>query len=140
MWHAQGAPYYLKRQVLRMKSTQILADKAAHIPQIVQIARLLGQLCGRYYAAKRSTVDGLPLFPKGVFDGIKGTLGECEKELEELHMAAACAEEMLADAYFGLEIEPPVRPFTIIADSDVTAVVAPLEADPPKRAKENGKR
>ena len=126
MWHAQGTRYYLERQIKRMGSTLLVSRTAEKIPELVQLARLLSQLCSRYYAAKRSTVNGLPLFPKAELDGIKGTLGECEKEMVKLHMAAACAEEMLADAYYGLEIEPPKRPFIIISDYDANEGVEPL--------------
>jgi hypothetical protein len=118
MWNSPGAPYYLERQLKRMRGTPLHSKKAENIRQLIQITRLLGQICGRYFAATKSAKEGVPLFPKLEFDGIKGTLAECERELLVLHMAAACAEDMLTDAYIALKIEPPLRPFAIITESD----------------------
>jgi hypothetical protein len=130
MWNSPGAPYYLERQIKRMRGTPLHSKKAENIRQLIQITRLLGQLCGRYFAATKNAKDGVPLFPRLEFDGIKGTLQECERELLVLHMAAASAEDMLADAYVALQIEPPVRPFAIISECD----------DEPTTPVENGKR
>jgi hypothetical protein len=118
MWHSNGAPYYLARQIRRMGSSLLVSKSAENIRELVQISRLLSQLCGRYHTAMRSSIDGLPLFHKQELDGIKGTLAVCEREMEKLHLAAACAEEMLADAYEALRVEPPLRPYTIVADAD----------------------
>jgi hypothetical protein len=118
MWNSPGAPYYLERQLKRMRGTPVHSKKAENIRQLIQITRLLGQLCGRYFAATKNAREGVPLFPKLEYDGIKGTLQECERELLVLHMAAASAEDMLSDAYVALQIEPPLRPFAIITESD----------------------
>jgi hypothetical protein len=131
MWNSPGAPYYLERQLKRMRGTPLHSKKAENIRQLIQITRLLGQLCGRYFAATKNAKEGVPLFPKLEYDGIKGTLSECERELTVLHMAAASAEDMLADAYEALKIDPPVRAFTIVADGDQAA---------PHVHSENGKK
>jgi len=130
MWNSPGAPYYLVRQIKRMQSTPLLSKKAESLKPLVQIARLLSQLCGRYDAAVKNAREGVPLFGKLELDGIKGTLAECEKELVTLHLGAACAEDMMADAYKALSIDAPVRAFTIVADADSGGL---------ELSKENGK-
>jgi hypothetical protein len=114
MWRFRGTPHYLTAQAQRLGITQVLADRARHNPEIYRCAALLAQLCERYHAARKE--DGVPIFGRLELDQIKGTLGQCEQELQKLHMLAATSSAMLAEAYAAFDLEPPSRPFEVMSD------------------------
>ena len=105
MWRFRGSPHYLDQQAARLGITKVLADRARHNAEIFRIAVLLAQLSERYHAARRE--NGEPVFGRLELAQVKGTLEQCEHELQKLHMLAAAADAMLADAWqaFGLPIQ-----------------------------------
>jgi hypothetical protein len=114
MWRFKGSPHYLDQQALRLGITQVLADRARHNPELYRLAVLLAQLCDRYHRARRE--DGKPVFYSTELAQIKGTLEQCELELQKLHMLAATADMMLAEAWRAFGHEPPRRPFEILCN------------------------
>ena len=86
MWRFRGSPYYLDQQAKRLGITQVLADRARHNTEIYQLAVLLAQLSERYHRARKE--NGKPVFYTTELAQIKGTLEQCELELQKLHMLA----------------------------------------------------
>jgi hypothetical protein len=116
MWRFRGTPHYLNGQARRLGITQVLADRARNNPEIYRCAVLLAQLCERYHKVRKE--NGKPVFDFQERNQIKGTLGQVELELQKLHMLAATADAMLAEAYGELSVEPPKRPFSVLSDFD----------------------
>jgi hypothetical protein len=111
MWRLRGTPHYLNEQAKRLGISQILADRARNNPEIYRCAILLAQLCERYHKAMKA--NGKPVFDVQDVHQIKSTLGQVELELQKLHMLAATADAMLAEAYRELEIAEPLRTFSV---------------------------
>jgi len=121
MWRFRGSPFYLGIQAKRLGVTQVLADRARNNPDIYRVSTLLSQLCERYHKCRFE--DGKPLIGRSEILQISGTLGQCELELQKLHVLGASAQAMLADAYEAFSIPPPKRPFEILADDDSTSLI-----------------
>jgi hypothetical protein len=119
MWRFRGTPHYLKDQARRLGLSQLLADSARNNKEIYRVSVLLAQLCGRYHAAR--TEHGKPVFPPVELAEIKGTLAQCELELEKLHALAGSAQAMLDEAWGAFGVKPPDRPFEIFCNYDQIA-------------------
>jgi hypothetical protein len=124
MWRFRGTPHYLAAQAKRLGITQVLADKARHNPEIYRLAVLLAQLCERYHKVPKE--DGRPVFWPTELAQVKGTLEQCELELSKLHMLAATADAMLAEAWQAFGLDEPVRRFTVICDCGHAPFTLPL--------------
>jgi hypothetical protein len=111
MWRFRGTPHYLNEQAKRLGISQVLADRARNNPEIYRCAVLLAQLCERYHKAPKE--NGKPVFDVQECYQIKGALGQVELELEKLHMLAATADAMLAEAYRELDFAEPLRTFCV---------------------------
>jgi hypothetical protein len=137
MWRFRGSPHYLDHQARRLGITQILADRARHNPEIYRLSVLLAQLSERYHRGRKE--NGKPVFYMTELAQIKGTLEQCELELQKLHLLAAAADTMLGDAWHAFSLEPPKRSFGVSSDLDRAsrgsleqeAGHASLEAVPP---------
>jgi hypothetical protein len=136
MWRFRGTPHYLDQQAKRLGITQVLADRARSNPEIYRVAVLLAQLSERYHSARRE--NGQPVLYQTELAQVKGTLEQCELELQKLHMLAAASDAMLADAWqaFGFpkqsrifEVHTAVDMFTLpLGDGTVGA---PDDVDEP---------
>jgi hypothetical protein len=116
MWRFRGTPHYLNDQARRLGITQVLADRARNNPEIYRCAVLLAQLCDRYHKVRKE--NGRPVFDFQERNQIKGTLGQIELEVQKLHMLAATADAMLAEAHAELHVEQARRPFAVLSDFD----------------------
>jgi hypothetical protein len=111
MWRFKGSPYYLDQQAKRLGITQVLADRARNNTEIYRLSVLLAQLAGRYHAARRE--NGEPVFYVTERAQIKGTLEQCELDLQKLHMLAAAADAMLSEAWEAFGFPEPDRIFEV---------------------------
>jgi hypothetical protein len=111
MWRFRGSPHYLDQQAARLGITKVLADRARHNAEIFRIAVLLAQLSERYHSAQRE--NGQPAFGRLELAQVKGTLEQCEHELQKLHMLAAAADAMLADAWQAFGFPAQSRDFGV---------------------------
>jgi hypothetical protein len=108
MWRFKGTPHYLNEQAKRLGVSQVLADRARNNPEIYRCALLLAKL-----------QDCFQRKPKGekfcVTEAhyVEGVLEQCEQELQKLHMLAATADAMLAEAYRELDFVEPLRTFSV---------------------------
>jgi hypothetical protein len=116
MWRFRGSPHYLDQQARRLGITQVLADRARHNPDIFRLAALLAQLCERYHRARKE--NGKPVFYSTELGQIKGTLEQCELELQKLHMLAGAADAMLEEAWEAFGYEAPQRRFNVHCEHD----------------------
>jgi hypothetical protein len=116
MWRFRGTPHYLNEQARRLGITQILADRARHNPEIYRVSVLLAQLCERYHRAR--TENGTPVFQATELGQIRGTLGQCEQELDKLHALAGSAQAMLDEAWSAFGLGTPKRHFAVLSDYD----------------------
>jgi hypothetical protein len=116
MWRFRGSPYYLDQQARRLGITQVLADRARNNSEIYRVAVLLAQLSVRYHQARHE--NDKPILFATELAQVKGTLEQCELELQKLHMLAASADAMLADAWDAFGFPRPVRLFEVMANSD----------------------
>ena len=116
MWRFRGAPHYLDRQAARLGITQVLADRARHNPEVYRITVLLGQLSERYHRARRE--NDVPVLNTTELAQIRGTLEQCEMELQKLHMLAGAADMMLCDAWLAFGFHEPDRTFKVVSVCD----------------------
>lgn len=116
MWRFRGSPHYLDQQAKRLGITQVLADRARHNPEIYRVAVLLAQLSERYHGARKE--NGQPVFYQTELAQIKGTLEQCELELQKLHMLAAASDAMLADAWQAFGFPKRSRMFEVYSVAD----------------------
>lgn len=116
MWRYRGTPHYLERQGDRLGLPKALTDRARHNPEIYKASVLLGQLCERWHHARKE--DGAPVFLAAEIEQVKGTLAQCELELQKLHALAAAAAAMIDEAWRAFRLEPPGRPFAVSCDRD----------------------
>jgi hypothetical protein len=124
LWRYRGTPHYLRIQAQAMRIAQVLADRARNNPEIYRVSVLLAQLCERYHKARKE--DGKPVFGVVERGQVQATLGQCELELQKLHMLSAAAEAMLAEAYEAFNFSPPRRPFAVLSDTPVNHHDTPL--------------
>ena len=116
LWRFRGSPYYLDQQALRLGISQVLADRARHNSEIYRLAVLMSQLSERYHRARKE--DGIAVFYATERDQIRGTLEQCEMELQKLHMLAGAADAILSDAWQALGFPDPHRSFRVTSDHD----------------------
>ena len=123
MWRFRGTPHYLNQQAKRLGITQILADRARHNAEIYRVSVLLAQLCERYHRARSE--NGKPIFHPTDLAQIKGTLEQCELELDKLHALAGSAQAMLDEAWAAFGLKAPERQFEVVCNYD-RPLVLPL--------------
>lgn len=116
MWRFRGTPYYLEAQGDRLGLSKVLTDRARHNPEVYRVSVLLGQLCERYYRAPK--VDDCAVVLPAELAQIRGTLGQCEQELEKLHALAAAAQAMVDEAHLAFGLDIPARGFRVECDFD----------------------
>jgi hypothetical protein len=116
MWRFRGTPYYLDAQGERLGLSKILTDRARHNPEVYRVSVLLGQLCERYHRAPKE--DGRAVVSPAELAQIRGTLGQCEHELEKLHALAAASQAMVDEAHEAFGLEVPGRHFRVRCDFD----------------------
>jgi hypothetical protein len=139
MWRFRGSPHYIDHQGNRLGVSKILTDQARHNQEMYRVSVLVGQLCERYY---RTPKDGgrAIVFPAELAQ-IQGTLGQCEHELEKLHVLAAAAQMIIDEAYQAFGLAPPGRHFRVRCDFDDRADAAdpvPEKAHAPHRSPGQG--
>jgi hypothetical protein len=117
MWRFRGTPHYLDQQAKRLGITQVLADRARNNPEIYRVAVLLAQLSERYHGARRE--NGRPVLYQTELAQVKGTLEQCELELQKLHMLAAASDAMLADAWQAFGFAKQSRIFEVNTSVDM---------------------
>jgi hypothetical protein len=127
MWRFRGSPHYIDQQGDRLGVSRILTDRARHNQEMYRVSILVGQLCERYY---RTPKDGgrAIVFPAELAQ-IQGTLGQCEQELEKLHVLAAAAQAIVDEAHRAFGLAPPSRPFRVRCDFDDPADATGLVPD-----------
>lgn len=116
MWRFRGTPHYLDAQGTRLRLAKTLIDRARHNPEIYRMSVLLGQLCERYHRAPKEGSRAV-VFPAEL-EQIRGTLRQCEQELEKLHALAAASQAMVDDAHRAFGLETPGRHFRVQCDHD----------------------
>lgn len=121
LWRFRGTPYHLDRQGERLGLSKVLTDRARHNPEIYRVNTLLGQLNERYHHAPKD--DGRAVLSPPDLAQVRGTLGQCEIELEKLHALASASATMLAEAYTAFGLDGPVRPFRVACDFDAEPTV-----------------
>ena len=128
MWRFRGTPYYLDAQGERLGLSKVLTDRARHNPEVYRVSVLLGQLCERYHRAPKE--GGRAVVPPAELAQIRGTLGQCEQELEKLHALAAASQAMVDEAHGAFGLEVPGRHFRVRCDFD--DLPAPADLTPIK--------
>ena len=116
MWRFRGTPYYLDAQGDRLGLSKVLIDRARHNQEVYRMSVLLGQLCERYHKAAKE--GGRAVLPPAELAQIRGTLGQCEQELEKLHALAAAAQAMVDEAHLAFGLGVPDRCFRVKCDFD----------------------
>ena len=132
MWRFRGTPYYLDAQGERLGVSKVLIDRVRNNPEVYRVSRLLVQLCERYHRAQK---DGhRAVVPSAELSQIRGTLGQCEQELEKLHALAAASQAMIDEARAAFGLEAPGRRFRVRCDFD--DLPAPADLTPIKVTRE----
>jgi hypothetical protein len=125
MWHFPGSPIFLTRQAERLGLTKQPFDyvhASRGNPDLYTLSGIIGQLCDRFRGALKSgTAHGLSVPDLGA---VTATLERCEREVRKLHLAAASADDMLAEAYRVFAIHRPRNPFEIVSNFDVAPLAA----------------
>jgi hypothetical protein len=116
MWRFRGTPYYLDAQGDRLGLSKVLTDRARHNPEVYRVSVLLGQLCERYHQARKQ--DGRAVVLPAELAQVRGTLGQCEQELDKLHALAAAAQAMVDEAHQAFGLDAPERRFRVKCDFD----------------------
>lgn len=116
MWRFRGSSHYIGQQASRLGITQVLADRARSNPNICRMSVLLGQICERYHRARSE--NGLPVLYRTELDQVKGTLEQCEHELQKLYMLAGASSVMLDEAWEAFDLPKPRRNYGVVCDSD----------------------
>jgi hypothetical protein len=124
MWRFRGSPHYLDQQGDRLGVSKILTDQARHNAEMYRVSVLVGQLCERYYRTPKEGGRAI-VFPAELAQ-VQGTLGQCEQELEKLHVLAAAAQAIIDEAHRAFGIAPPGRHFRVRCDFDDLADAAEL--------------
>jgi hypothetical protein len=115
-WHFRGTPYFLASQNHRIGLGEMPLKAAEKNSQIHRISTILAQLCQRFHNAPKDA--GRPAFGYVENEQIKASLRQCEIDLEKLHLLAAAADAMMAEAYQHLGIEAPKRAFAVFSGAD----------------------
>jgi hypothetical protein len=123
MWRYRGTPPYLGQQAKRLGISQVLADRARHNQEIHRASVLLAQLCERYHRARK--LDGRPTVVGAELEQVRGTLGQIEQECAKLHLLAAAAAEMLAEAWTAFDLPAPPRHYIVLSDFDEPTIPLP---------------
>jgi hypothetical protein len=121
VWRYRGNPHYLDQQAKRLGITPVLADRCRHNQEIYHMSVLLSQLSERYHEARKE--NGKPILHPAERDQIKGTLGQCEQDLQKLHLLAATAGAMLDEAWLAFGLPTITRPFLVSCDYHDTAIL-----------------
>ena len=116
MWRFRGTPYYLDAQGVRLGLSKALTDRARHNPEVYRVSVLLGQLCERYHRAPKEGERAL--IPPVELAQVRGTMSQCEQELEKLHALAAASQAMVDEAYRAFGLDGPDRHFRVRCDFD----------------------
>jgi hypothetical protein len=124
MWRFRGTPHYLDAQGERLGLSKVLTDRARHNPEVYRVSVLLGQLCERYHRATKE--GGRAVVTPAELAQIRGTLGQCEQELEKLHALAAASQAMVDEAHQAFGLEAPGRHFRVRCDFDDLPALADL--------------
>jgi hypothetical protein len=111
MWRFRGTPYFLEAQGVRLGLSKVLTDRARNNSEIYRVSHLLGQLCERYHQARKE--NGRAVVPPAELAQIRGTLGQCEQELEKLHALAAASQAMVDEAHVAFGLAAPERFFRV---------------------------
>jgi len=134
MWRFRGSPYYLDQQAVRLGVTKVLADRARHNAELYRISMLLAQLSHQYHNVRK--VDGQPQLGRHELSQIRGTLEQCEHELQKLHVLAAASDAMMADAWEAFGFPKQSREFGVYTSIDTSilpfgagTVGAPADVD-----------
>jgi hypothetical protein len=116
MWRFRGSPHYIEQQGARLGVSKTLVDRARHNSEIYRVSVLAGQLCERYHRAPKTNECAVVL--PAELAQIRGTLGQCEQELEKLHVLAAAAQAIIEDAHLAFGLDAPSRGFRVRCDMD----------------------
>jgi len=141
MWRFRGSPHYIDQQGDRLGVPKILTDRARHNPEIYRVSILTGQLCERYHRAPKDN-NRAAVSPAELAQ-IRGTLGQCQQELEKLHVLAAAAQMIVDEAHRAFGITPPDRRFRVRCDFDAlaeSAELVPKESSPSEVSSAMGER
>jgi hypothetical protein len=133
-WHFRGSPHYLNAQAARLGVSQVLADRARFNSELHRVSILLGQLCERLHAAPANG-DGRPKLGTVELAQVKGTLLQCEQELDKLHVTAAAAQAMIDEAHGAFALDVPQRLFRVASIADdipSSADLKPIKRRPAK--------
>ena len=114
MWRFRGSPHYLDQQAKTAGNHPGSRRSRRHNPEIYRLAVLLAQLSERYHRVRRE--NGKPVFHTTELAQIKGTLEQCELELQKLHMLAAAADVMLDEAWRAFGFQDAQRLFEVTSD------------------------
>ncbi|MGP0063534.1 MAG: hypothetical protein ACLQGP_08050 [Isosphaeraceae bacterium] len=129
MWRFRGSPHYIDQQGNRLGVSKILTDQARHNQEMYRVSVLVGQLCERYYRTPKD--GGRAIVYPAELAQVQGTLGQCELELEKLHVLAAAAQVIIDEAHRAFGLTPPSRHFRVRCDFDDLAdagMLVPEEA------------
>lgn len=117
IWRFHGVSPYLRIQGDRLGLSRVLTDRARVNQEIHRVSILVAQLCDQYHKTPGAT-DGTPRLRPIDIPAIRGTLGQCEMELEKLHALAAAAAVIIDEAHRAYGLEPPARHFRVVCDFD----------------------
>lgn len=124
MWRFRGTPHYLDVQGERLGLSKVLTDRARLNKEVYRVSGLLGQLCERYHRAPKE--EGRAVVPPAELAQIRGTLGQCEQEMEKLHALAAASQAMIDEAHAAFGLEVPGRRFGVRCEFDDLPAAADL--------------
>ena len=116
MWRFRGSPYYLGTQARRLGVSQEFVHVSRHNAEIYRVHTLTNALSECWHGMRKE--DGIPVLSPGERDRIKGTLGRVEIEVQKLHVLAAAADQMLAEARAAFGLEQPGQRFAVILEPD----------------------
>jgi hypothetical protein len=117
MWRFRGTPHHLDAQGDRLGLSRVLTDRARKNPEIHRVADLLGQLCERWHRSPKDESGNAVVHPADLAQ-IRGTLGQCEQEVEKLHALAAAAQAMADEGSRAFGVDLPERRFRVNCDFD----------------------
>ena len=120
MWRFRGSPHYIDQQAERLGITKVLADRARTNPEIHRVSVLLALLSDRYHTARHE--NGRPVISRAEMAQIKGTLEQCEHELQKLHMLAAASDAMLDEAWEAFGFPKQSRDFGVYTSIDTSTL------------------
>ncbi len=116
LWRYNGAPLYLSRQMRRLRAVESLVKRTQmDNKEIHRASGLLGQLSERL--VKRATNGKVDLLPSEAKD-IVAVLDQVEKDVTQLHMAAAGLAQAADEARAAYGLEPTHRPFGVVCEYD----------------------